>query len=118
MSENIFEKRKHIRVSNIVSVDIYNYFSGKYICSGYITDICVGGMRLESNEYMNGEDDVLLKFFLPNGNYFDNLKGKIIRTGKESFTYFYGIQFSEVSLKDKLRLWFYAKRMGKITLPR
>lgn len=116
MLNQTFEKRKHLRVSNIVRIDIFNFFSGKFISSGYITDICVGGIRVESNEKINDEDDVLLKFILPNGNYFDNLKGRIMRTGKESFTFFYGIKFLDVSLRDKLRLWFYSKKMEKNAL--
>ncbi len=110
------EKRRHVRVSNIIMVDIYNYFSGKFISSGFITDICVGGMRVESNEQLDAEDEVLLKFILPTGNYFDNMKGKIVRTGKESVTIFYGISFLDISLLDKLRLWFYAKKMRKNAL--
>lgn len=113
MSNSGYEKRKHLRVNTIVKVDVFNYYSGKFISSGYITDIGIGGLRIEANEHINDEDDVLLKFILTNGHFFENLRGRIIRTGKESFTYFYGIKFIDVSLRDRVRLWFFSKKMEK-----
>jgi len=116
MRDLVFEKRRNSRVNTIVKVDIFNYFSGKFIANGYITDVSYGGMRVESNKHFGDEDDILLKFVLNNGQYFENIKGRIVRTGKESFTYFYAIKFIDVSLRDKIRLWFYSKKMAKSDL--
>ena len=113
MRDSVFEKRRNFRVNTIIKINIFNYYSGKFLGTGYITDVSIGGLRVESIKNISDDDDVLVKFILNNFQYFENIRGRIIRTGKESFTYFYGIKFMDVSFRDRVRLWFYSRKIEK-----
>ena len=102
------EKRRHKRVSTIVMADLYleeknNHMLGR----GCITDLSVSGMQIETEDPLDIEHEFSIRFYLPNGMGFENLRGKIMRHKKESITYDYGIRFTRIKLFDRLRIWWY-----------
>ena len=111
MALTIYEKRRHDRIDAIIKVDIFEYRGGKFLGKGYITDISISGLRVETNDEINDSEDLFIKFLLPNGYYFDGIRSRILRTQKDSFSFIYGIRFVELFFKDKFRIWMFTKNI-------
>jgi c-di-GMP-binding flagellar brake protein YcgR len=103
------ERRRHkrIRTNVIADIYIYSYFSPKFLTKGVITDLSVGGVKVEASSLID-EEDLLITFFLKGDRKFYNLRGRIIRTTKDSLVFAYGIRFMEIKASDKLKIWLYA----------
>ena len=112
MDRPIYEKRRHARIDIVLTADLFRFgnYNPKFLGKGIITDLGIGGMKIETNDVISEEEELFIKFFLPNGAYFDNIRGKIMRTQKVSFTYTYGIRFIEIKLRDKFRIWRFTIR--------
>lgn len=117
MDRPIYEKRKHSRIDIVLTADVFRFshYEPKFLGKGVITDLGIGGMKIETNDVIDEKEELLIKFFLPEGVYFDNIRGKIVRTRKESFTFTYGIRFIEMKFRDKFRIWrFSVKNKGRL----
>jgi hypothetical protein len=110
---NHFEKRRHERINTIIRADLFTFsqYDPRFVGKGVITDIGIGGMKLETNDVIEEGEDLLIKFFLPRGQYFDNIRGRIVRTQKDSFTFIYGIRFIDIKFLDKIKIWLFTKRV-------
>ncbi|MEK6647026.1 MAG: PilZ domain-containing protein [Candidatus Firestonebacteria bacterium] len=103
------EKRKHLRISTIILADLYaldrfNTFLGR----GCITNVSTSGMQIETKDPITASSsDFLLKFSLPNGTFFDQIRGRIMRVKKDTFTQIYGIRFTRIHWKDKFKIWWF-----------
>ncbi len=102
-----FEKRKSKRLSTVILADLYTLDMKAIQARGCITDISVGGMQIETNEPIDVQGEFAMTWYLPNGMSFRNIRGEIRRTAKETFTYVYGIQFTNIRFYDRLRIWWY-----------
>ena len=103
------EKRRHKRLKTIILADIYAINGNRLLGRGCITDISAGGVQIETREPVTVDEEFILKFYLPNGTSFDKIKGVIVRRNKESFTYLYGIKFTEISFSDRVKIWWYVR---------
>ncbi|MFH1823761.1 MAG: PilZ domain-containing protein [Candidatus Firestonebacteria bacterium] len=102
------KRRKYTRISAVVMAELFSLPDKKIIGKACITDLSLGGMRVETNEPLKTDDMFLIKFSLPNGQYFDKIKSKIVRSAKVDFTFTYGIKFTEINLIDRIRLWLFS----------
>ena len=108
MVDTRVKRRKYRRIKAIIMADLFSLPEEVLIGKACITDLSLGGMRIETNEALRVGDVLLIKFLLPNGQYFDKIRGRIVRTSKESFTFTYGIKFTEISLIDRIKLWLFS----------
>jgi c-di-GMP-binding flagellar brake protein YcgR len=108
MVDTRVKRRKYRRIKATIMADLFSLPDGMSVGRACITDLSLGGMKIETSEPLKTGDMFLIKFSLPNGQYFDKIRGRIVRTSKESFTFTYGIKFTEISLIDRIKLWLFS----------
>ena len=101
------------RLSAIIIADIFSTPDRIQIGKGCITDFSLGGIRIETNEPLKEDEIFIFKFLLPDGQFFDGVRGKVVRSYKETFTFAYGVRFLEVRFRDRIKLWIYGLRANK-----
>ena len=102
----IVERRKHKRVKFDAVVDLKASDSAyRYISKGSVKDISLGGLKFESCQELSIKD-VVLSF--GNGSFLggSEIKGRIIRVVKDKLTYLYGVEFQELKLWEKVKIWY------------
>ena len=111
-----YERRKHkrIRTNYLADIYLYSYFSPKFLTKGVITDLSISGIKIEAHSSIK-DVDLLITFTLPGDEKFYNIRGRVIRDIKESFTHIYGIKFVDMKFKDKLKIWIYILKHTKIS---
>lgn len=112
MKPQEYEKRRHKRVNAHIKADIYvySYYDPKILGKGIISNLSAGGVKFESSDDINEDEDLLITFFLPNGKKYYNIRSRIVRKQKVSFVFTYGMKFIEMKLMDKIRMIFFARR--------
>lgn len=104
------DTRKSKRINIIILADVsstlYNV-SGR----GCIVDLSTGGMGIETTDDLGKADYVNIRFALPNGTVFNNIRGIIVRRSKNGPTYSYGIRFTDISLMDKFRIFKFTRKL-------
>jgi hypothetical protein len=96
------EKRRQIRVFTSVPVNFYTEQSaGEW--HGQMVDISLSGMRFTSAEDLLIEDNVKVKFMLPNNAHFMFL-GKVVTSIEAKGQKIYGINFIRQTPADRINL--------------
>ena len=106
MVNTVIERRKHKRVKFDAVIDLKASDSGyRYISKGSVKDISLGGLKFESCLDLDLKD-VVLSF--GNGSFLEGsvIKGRITRVVKDKLTYLYGVEFAELKLWEKVKIWY------------
>ncbi len=98
------ERRKAIRVPLNTILDIYKEGDKKEESRGCSLNISLKGVAIETTCKFEKQDNVVLRINLP-----IEIKGKIVWVKQEGQIYRYGIEFSKMSLIDKMQVKKYVK---------
>ena len=106
-----FERRKHIRVTTKILVDIYAR-EGHKKGRGCITDISMGGIGVESELDIPKLADIYMFVMIEPISM--DVYGKIVyKAEKMQGLFKYGIQYTKVSLWKKIKLKWYIRKWVK-----
>ena len=112
MKPHGYEKRRNKRVKTHIKADIYiySYYNPKFLGKGIISNLGGGGVKFETTDDLDEDEDLLITFFLPNGRKYYNIRSRIARKQKDAFVYSYGLRFYEMKLLDRIRIMFFTGR--------
>jgi len=102
--------RKYERGCLNILVNIYEPDSTLSVGRGFIRDVSLGGMGIETGAEFKEGNILSLDFTAPNGMRFKNIEGTIVRIKKDVMVYNMGIRFTRIKILDKLKIWWYVKR--------
>lgn len=105
--ENItVERRKHKRRNIEAVIELKTLVNNdRYIISGRVKDIGLGGLKFEScHEFV--PEDITVNFC--DGSFLEGaeIKGRITRVVKEKLVYLYGVEFEELNFWEKVKIWY------------
>ena len=100
------ERRKHNRIIFETIVELKLLINvERDIISGRVKDISLGGLKFESCQELS-INDVIVSF--GHGSFLggSEIKGRITRVVKDKLTYLYGMEFQELKLWEKAKIWY------------
>lgn len=98
-----FERRKHPRLKVLMLLDLYSRDSLVSRTRGAITDLSLGGVKVETKAKFNLGDTIVLRFKVNEDLNLD-IKGKILWAQEGVHTNTYGAEFSDIGFFLKLKL--------------
>jgi len=112
--DDFFNKRKHTRIDAVAKVDVYDYYTGKFMRSGYILDISLGGLKIGFSDNIGDVEVLFLKFVLSDKIFFDGFRAKVIRIDRDACFHTYGLKFIKTNIINKIKLRMCIKRIFQL----
>ena len=98
----------------MAKVDVYDCSTGKFIRSGYILDISLGGLKIGFPDNIGNVENLFLKFVLSGKSFFDDFHAKVIRVDRDACFHTYGLKFIKTNIINKIRLRMCIKRICRL----
>lgn len=98
-------ERKYKRKKIIAVIDLYTSTSDLPVGQGCLVNLSIGGASIESNIIFQKYQRVILNIPLSTDNRY-SISGEVLRIENMPLhTYRYGIQFGELSIRERLELF-------------
>jgi len=104
------DQRTHRRVDVNIVVNLYEPDTAEPTARGVIKDVSVGGIGVETRGAFKRDNVIQLNFHLPDGSYLRNIEGRIVWLKHEDGSYEMGVQFTDIGLRNKWKIWKYIRK--------
>ena len=98
------ERRKAPRILVRVNVQLWEDYKLEKKAKGYIKDICLDGMCVVTNIRFSLGTDLIFNLNLPEDLKI-NIYGKIIWEREDEEVFLYGVNFTELDIREKPKLY-------------